>query len=452
MDDVGRLWQGLLILIPVSLALGFLTACGNGIMKLSDSEARKLSENSEKSRKLEWLKDHPDVITQTNLAVRTVAIITLSALGTEYIFRPVCADLKDFLSGGAYAAACAATAAAVILAAAVIFSSLSVCLPKKLAMGGKIGGRFAARPVNLNIYAAFILLFCPVRFLISAVSSGTARLAGVKREDEEEQITEEAILEMLDQANEDGGIGDGQAEMISNIFEFSDMELHEVMTHRTQIAAVETGTPVSGAVKLSLETGFSRIPVYEGSVDNICGVIYIKDMLAIVLNPGLASDTVDKYFHEIKFVPEYGSCSDLFRYFTENKKQIAVALDEYGGTAGIVTMEDLLECIVGNICDEYDENETEDIQEISPDAYDINGKADPDDVMRLLGHTLPDGHDYDTIGGFLTDILGYIPENGQTPAVKWNDVTFCVIKAGDNRIEKIRAIKGHKKKVLLDEE
>jgi putative hemolysin len=257
---------------------------------------------------------------------------------------------------------------------------------------------------------------------------------------------------MLDAANENGGIEDEQAEMISNIFEFSDLEIHEVMTHRTEIMAVEENAPVTEAVKVSVETGVSRIPIYKNTIDNICGVIYIKDLLPLILQPDTQTRPVSEYSHGIKYVPETSSCGELFRYFTENKKQIAVALDEYGGTAGIVTMEDLLECIVGNIRDEYDENEAEEIEEITPNTFDILGSADPDDAMERLGHKLEDGHGYDTMGGFITALLGYIPSDGETPTVRWKDITFGVISAKDNRIEKLRAIKDHKKAAVFDED
>lgn len=244
---------------------------------------------------------------------------------------------------------------------------------------------------------------------------------------------------MVDAVNETGGIEESQAEMISNIFEFDDLEIGDVMTHRTDVIAVEINSPVKYAVELAINEGFSRIPVFEDNIDNICGVIFAKDLLKLALSENAEKMELKDFLREIKYVPESNSCGELFEYFTSQKNHIAVVVDEYGGTAGIVTMEDILESIVGNIQDEYDD-EDEEIQEITPNTFDILGSADPEEVIEILGKRLPDDADYDTIGGFVTDLLGYIPDDGQTPKVSWDNIEFSVIKTKDKRIEKLRAV------------
>lgn len=266
-----------------------------------------------------------------------------------------------------------------------------------------------------------------------------SKLMLIRKKHEKDSVTEEEILRMVDAVNETGGIEESQAEMISNIFEFDDLEISDLMTHRTEVFAIEINTPIQQAVESIIREGFSRIPVYEDNIDNICGVVFAKDLLKLIYSDNRNSAMIKDFVREIKYVPESNSCRELLEYFSSQKNHIAVVVDEYGGTAGIVTLEDLLESIVGNIQDEYD-NEVEEIQEITPNTFDILGNADTTEVMNTLGKKLDDEKDYDTIAGFVTDLLGYIPKENQNPSVSWENIEFRIIKCKDNRIEKLRAV------------
>ncbi len=252
-------------------------------------------------------------------------------------------------------------------------------------------------------------------------------------------VTEEEIMDILNGDNADD-IDDSQKEMISNIFEFDDIEVKDVMTHRTDISAVEINSGLKDAVSLIIEKGFSRIPVYDGTIDNIFGVIYAKDLLRLIFDDNPSGHAVSEFIREIKYIPETNNCFELFDIFTSQKIQIAVAVDEYGGTAGIVTMEDLLEAIVGNIQDEYD-NEAEEIQKISKNIFEILGTADTEDIAEELGITIPEENDFDTIGGFVINLIGRIPEPGERPSAEYGGVRFTVISVDDKRIKKLRAEK-----------
>ncbi len=452
MDDVGRLCKGLLMLLVLSFIMGFFTACGNALIGLPGERVEKLAKDSKKGRQIKRLLKNPDRLVQTNLVIRTMVIMLLAGVMTERLFLPVCQGLRNELSGGLLTLVEVLTAALIIAASAVIISTFGVNIPKGLCLGGKLGERFALR--TFWIYRLYLFVFRPFQAAYAGLSGGFLRLCGVKKIDIAPIVTGEELMQLLDAANKKGTVEDDQAEMISNIFEFSDMELHEAMTHRTEICAIELGAPLDEAVRASVESGYSRIPVYKETIDDICGILYIKDLLPLILEPNGERGSVGDYMHKVKYVPESGSCGELLDYFIEKNKQIAVVLDEYGGTAGIVTMEDLLECIVGNIRDEYDQNEVEEIQEITPHTFDILGSANFDDAMEHLSEEIDDDDelDYDTLGGFVTDLLGYIPESGQTPTVRWRDITFGVISAKENRIEKIRAVKDYKNVAALDEE
>lgn len=246
------------------------------------------------------------------------------------------------------------------------------------------------------------------------------------------EVTENEILSMLEEGGDTGAIEDDQAEMIQNIFAFDDAQISDLMVHRTDVLAVEVNTGLAELRDLAIEEGYSRIPVYEGDIDNIVGVVYVKDLLPFVGKTIPKSAAVAKLMREPVFVPETMHCDTLFEQLTEKRVQLAIAVDEYGGTAGIITLEDLIESILGNIQDEYDEEE-EDIEVINEDSFHLDGTADIEDVADELDLTFPEG-DYDTIGGFLFDQLGHIPEDGKTETVVYNGYTFTCTNIEDRRI------------------
>ena len=442
MDDVGRLWYGVIICAAVLLLMFFFNLCENAIIELNDSRAKKLIEEHRRGRQLKKLLEKPNRLVTINYISRAVTIFILSMVSTIYFFKPLTNMFLKLLSistdsGSAYYFICLISVLMILCISAVIITVLGINLPKRLSSGDRIPDGFILN--TCGIYQVFLCIFMPLEKLSSAITTGLMKALGVKSDGNKEAITEEEIRMMVDAVNETGGIEESQAEMINNIFEFDDLEIKDVMTHRTDIVGIELNAPVTEAVNIAINEGFSRIPVYEGNIDNICGVIFAKDLLQLVLTENHEQLRLKDFMREIKYVPESNNCGELFEYFTSQKNHIAVAVDEYGGTAGIVTMEDLLESIVGNIQDEYDD-EVEEIQEITPNTFDILGNAHPDDVMEMLHQKLPDGADYDTIGGFVIDLLGYIPNDGETPEVDWENIEFSVIKAKDKHIEKLRAV------------
>ena len=442
MDDaVRQLIIGVSLYIGTAALMLLLALSAQTILRFSDSRLEKLAANK-KAAKITRLQENSDLL---RFRVQTVQFFCGSLI--VYLLLKLLEPVYDIfwkLNGNVFTnTAVTETWVSCLLLWVILMALYCVLcteLPRRAAKTGRLSGergeRFALGSV---VYLQLMLgLFKPLTLTAELFLKAFGRAFGVKPEVTDE--TSEDLIQLIDAQGENGGIEEDQAEMISNIFEFADLELREVMTHRTEICAAEIGAKVAEVVEMAVGTGFSRIPVYRDSIDDICGVIYIKDLLPLIPAQGAGEIPVAKYLHKIKYVPESGSCGELFSYFTEHKRQIAVVLDEYGGTAGIVTMEDLLESIVGNIRDEYDEKEEEEIQEITPHTFDILGSADPDEAMERLGRSLDEEHDYDTIGGFVTDLLGYIPEEGQTPAVRWKGITFGVISAKDNHIVKIRAV------------
>lgn len=259
-------------------------------------------------------------------------------------------------------------------------------------------------------------------------------------------VTEDEVLDLVDalaKDEEEGGIEEDSAQMISNVFEFAGLTAGDVMTHRTSIVGVDINTiTLDDLIYLALDMGFSRIPVYEDSVDKIIGIIIVKDLLCLIGKPDLSDFNTRDFVRDVSFIPEACSCSDTFKTLTKMKAGMAVVVDEYGGTAGIVTLEDIIEAVMGNIQDEYDDEKAE-ITRLDENTYEVLGDADPDDVFALFGVTLPEDHEYETIAGFVTDKLGYIPEGTDImpPAVEYEGVKLVVTMVEDRNILKIRATK-----------
>ena len=261
------------------------------------------------------------------------------------------------------------------------------------------------------------------------------------------EVTEDEVLDMVDALaktpNDDGDdsvIEETSAQMINNIFEFNDLTAADVMTHRTNIVGVEKNVSLDDIIYLALDMGFSRIPVYDGSIDKIKGIIIVKDLLCLVGEQNLDSFNLNDFLRDVIFIPEACPCSDTFQSLTSLKSGMAVVVDEYGGTAGIVTLEDIIEAVMGNIQDEYDDEESE-IVKIGEDQYDIDGETNPEEVFELFGARLPEEHEYRTIAGFIADKLGYIPEGDEIspPYVDYEGVHLVAVQIEDRCIVKVRA-------------
>lgn len=255
----------------------------------------------------------------------------------------------------------------------------------------------------------------------------------------DDDVTEEDIRMMVDAGNETGAIENTQKEMINNIFEFDDVSADDIMTHRTDVKAVSTAASLADIVKLSIQYGYSRIPVYDEDLDNIVGLAYIKDLLKYVIEPLPKTKKAKDIMREPFYVPKTLNCSKLFSEMTERHVQMAIVVDEYGGTAGIVTLEDLVEAIFGNIQDEYDK-EDEDYKRIDDHTYIIDGGMDLEEAAELLGIEIDEDEcEYDTLGGFITFLLGYIPQDDEKPEADYENVHFSVLEVKDKRIIKVRA-------------
>ena len=444
MDPAVRIWLITGVCLLLTVLTGLFTACESAAVEMTEARLRRLlGENNKKARVLTSLLESPGRFVSAGVISRAFMLSCISALSTHLYYPMIKSGLAklfyiDKTDKAGYFGIGAAAFALAVSAVVIFVGVFAVTVPKRLCTSGRIGERFIL--ALSGAFSVWIALFMPLVWLVELISKGILRLFGVKNSSADETVTEEEILLMVDAVNETGGIEESQAEMISNIFEFDDTEIKDAMTHRTDIVGVEENDDIKQAIRLAIEEGKSRLPVYSENMDNICGVVYVKDLLRLALENDGAFHSAKEFMREIMFVPESNKCGELFEEFTKTKNQIAVVVDEYGGTAGIITMEDLLETIVGNIQDEYDDEE-EEIQKHSEDIFDFLGTADFADALEALGKDVPQDTDFDTIAGFVVDLLGHIPVQEENASVRWEDIEFRVLEVKDNMIERVRAIK-----------
>jgi putative hemolysin len=318
----------------------------------------------------------------------------------------------------------------------IIISFFSLVLgelaPKRIAMqcGEKIS--FAVVGILLFIKSAMK----PFIKLLSFSTNLVVRIFGFDPNASEETMTEEEIRMMVDAGEEKGVIEESQKEMINNIFEFDDIVAADVMTHRTDIEAVEINDKIPDVIEKTVEAGYSRLPVFEEELDNIKGIIYVKDLLPYVGKRVPSEVKIADLMRSAEFVPESKRCGDLFNEMTEKRLQMIFVCDEYGGIAGLVTIEDLLESIVGNMQDEYD-NEDEEVEQVNETTYTFDGTTDTEELIEVFGIQLPEG-EYDTIGGYIMSELGRIPGEDEHPQVTYERLLFTVLEVDERRIERVK--------------
>jgi len=426
----GKAILSILVLILLTLLNAFFSMSELAIITLNDAKIRKMAENKHKgaAKIIKLVSDSSGFLATIQVGV-TFAGFLSSASAASSFSEP----LGGLLSRTGMPVGLSNSIATVLVTLLLSFFSLvfGELVPKKIAMQ-------RAEQISFRVVGVLLVigkLFKPFVWLLSVCTNGVTRLLGFDPNAQEETVTEEEILMMVDVGGEKGVIEESERDMIANIFEFGDTTASEVMTHRTEVTAVEDVDTVGDVVQIAMEEGFSRIPVFHEDLDNIIGIVYVKDLLKYVGDGGTRSINVTEIMRPAYFIPEGKRLDNLFSQMTERKVQMAVVVDEYGGTSGVITMEDLIESIVGNIQDEYD-NEDEDISRVSENCFTVDGATSVDEIADLIGFELPEG-DYDTIAGYILAQLERIPSPNEHPAFKVGAATFTVEQVEDRRISKI---------------
>ncbi|MCR5150069.1 MAG: hemolysin family protein [Clostridiales bacterium] len=441
MDDPGSATAiiiKLLILFLLIIVNAFFAMSEIAIISLNDNKMQKMAEEgNKKAKQIVRLTENSSRFLSTIQIGVTFAGFLTSASASQTFAGMLTEKLAKTAVSSVIPVGVISAVSVILITVLTSFLSLVLgeLAPKRIAMQIPEKVSFAV----VGILLRFAKITSPFVKILSFSTNAVVRLFGFDPNADEENVTEEEIRMMVDVGGEKGVIEDSQKEMIDNIFEFDDLDAGDIMTHRTDMSAIEVGHSLEDVAFLAVENGYSRIPVFKDDQDDIVGVLYAKDLLKFVGRKIPENMTIEGTMRKALYVPESMPCASLFAKMNESRTQFAVVVDEYGGTAGIVTLEDLLESIVGNIRDEYDDDEDEDIVMINDSTFTIDGTTDLDEVNELVGCELPEG-DYDTLAGFVLSLIGYLPDGTEKEpiTVQYKNLRFTVISVVDRRIEEIK--------------
>ena len=426
-----------LIILAVLIFLNaFFAASEIAFISLNDAKIEKQAkEGNKKAKQIEKMLKTPSKFLATIQIGITLAGFLSSAFASETFaerLAPALYESMPFLGLGAWKSISIVIITIILSFFTLVFGEL---VPKRLAMKNYEKIAFS----SIGIIRGISIVTSPFVKFLTFVTNTISRIFGVGESDEE-SVTEEEIKMMIDQGEEKGTIEEEEKELINNVFEFNDITVSEIMRHRKDVFAVDINISNEELLEeLSHEEyRYSRIPVYDETIDDIKGILYVKDVLK---NIKKKTFKVKNLIKDAYFVSQNRLINEVFKELQKNKVQIAIILDEYGGTAGLITMEDILEELVGDIYDEYDKEEKE-FEKIDENTYVLVGSMPIYDVNKLLNADIPEG-DYDTLSGFLQEELGRIPEEEENPIIETDKVTYKIEEYEDKRILKVKACKNN---------
>ncbi|MCR5200026.1 MAG: hemolysin family protein [Saccharofermentans sp.] len=417
---------GLLVVAFFVLVNAFFSGTEMAVISLNDTKMRKLAEDGDKNAKrmLVFL-NNPGTFLATIQVGVTIAGFLSSAFAASN-FADKLALLVDPTGTKSWPEPLFTVLITIVLAYfSLIFGEL---VPKRIAQNKPEKWAFAA----YGVVRFFGIITKPFVKLLTASTNGILRLCKIDPNDNDKEVTEEEIRMMVDVGSESGNIEDTEREMIDNVFEFNDKEVSEIMTHRKKITAIPDDATYKEAVKVASEERYSRIPVYNGTIDDIVGILHIKDLL------GVSEETYDlsELMRDPLIVHESRKISSLFSEMKKGGLQMAVIVDEYGGTMGICTIEDMLEELVGSITDEFDDEERQNLIQLSNGDLIVAGDTTLSDLEGLLDIEFEDD-EYDTIAGLVIQNLDRVPEEREKPIVTYKNLSIKVLHVEDRWISKV---------------
>ena len=428
----------IVLIVVLTLINAYFAASEMAIVSVNKSKIHRLSEEGNKKAKLvEKLLDQPTNFLSTIQVAITLAGFFNSASAATGISKSFADVLKN------WSVPYADTIAVVLITILISFITLifGELVPKRIALQkAESYSMFCAKPILVisKIASPFIkILSWSTKFIL--------RIFGMADENVEESLSREEIRSMVESGQENGVFNEIETDMITNIFEFDDSLALNVMTPRTDVYCIDINDALSDNIDQMMTMQYTRIPVYDDSIDNIIGILNMKDFAIEARKVGFDNLDIKKLLRKPYFVLETKNIDDLFRELQKEHQHIAILVDEYGGFSGIITVEDLIEEIMGDIEDEYDHDDEPKLQKIDNNNYIVDGNYLLDDLDDELDLKLSNNN-HDTIGGFVLHLLGEIPEENQQRTVKYENLTFLIISVKGNRVTKIKLTINEKEK------
>ena len=434
----------LVILIAVN---AFFAASEMALISLNDNKIKLMAEEGHKKAiKLVKLLSEPSRFLATIQIGITLAGFLASAFAAESFADPLVAYLSQFDLPFSLAVVKVSTVVVITIILSYFTLVLGELVPKRVAMNKAESIAFSA----VSVLTILSKLTNPFVKLLTASTNFFVRLFGIDPHSIDDDVTEEEIRMMVDVGEEKGAIDEREKIMINNIFEFNNKSAEDIMTHRMEVIAIPSTIDLHKLMTLVKEEQYSRIPVYEESIDNIIGILYVKDLLKLIGEETQYEFVLKDYFRKPYLVPKQKKIDELFIELQTAKTHIAIVIDEYGGTAGIVTIEDLIEEIVGNIFDEYDEEEDRELKQIDEVTYELSAMIGLDELEEVFDIGLP-VDEYDTLNGFLISLYGNLPPKDEVTEIRYAHLLFKVVQLTDKRIEKVIVTLENVEEEVLDE-
>lgn len=419
----------ILLQIVFILLNAFFAGSEIAFLSLNQIKLSKQAEEGDKTAaRLLVLVENPNRF----LSAIQVAITLSGFLGAAFGTENFSGYLADFMVdvGLPLSPSVAGVIAMVVVTIIISFFSIAFgeMVPKRIAMQKPdMWARMA-----LGTVKAISLVFAPMMWLLDVTTNGTLKLLGMKTKADDGAASEEDIRLMVENSGEQGAIAQEEQQWIENVFDFGDMVASDVMTPEPDVTAFSIDETPENIIQAIQETGLSRYPVYEEDINDICGVLNARDFLLNLQakNPKPIKGLLRRAY----FVPESVHADQLFKDMQSQKHHFAIVVDEYGGTAGVVTMEDLLEEIVGNIYDEFDPEEPHPIVQVKEGLWRVQGSARVEELADVADITIPEDADYDTLGGMVMSCLSTIPEDGSKLTVETNGLRIRVEMVEDRKV------------------
>lgn len=426
----------LLLLVFLIVLNAFFAASEMALVSLNDNKIKLMAESGDKKAILVR-----NLLSEPSRFLATIQIgITLAGfLASAFAAGSFAGRMGEYLwrMGLPLSQIMLETISTVIITLILSYFTLVLgeLVPKRLALQkAEAVSFFAAVPLTWLSKLAL-----PFVKLLTWSTNIVIRLFGVDPNADDENITEEEIRMMVDVGQEKGTIQETEKQMINNIFEFDNKTASDIMTHRTNILAIPVHSDLKETVHIVNVEKYTRIPVFEDDLDHILGILHVKDLIQFIESGDKDSFDLKKMVRDPYYVLESVTIDHLFRDMQKNNVHIAIVIDEYGGTDGIITIEDMIEEIVGNIFDEYDEPELDEneIEKIDEYNYYMIGTTNLYEVEDILETELPT-KEYDTLSGFIIGQLGFIPKVDERPAIQYDNIVFAVDEMDDRRIVKVK--------------